>query len=160
WLVLDGNTLYVDRNGNGDLTEAKERVGSNGRKFEAGEITERAGEAKYANLQLQQFERADNGQGNICIVSIEVKDKYRQYGSVQFADCPQDAPLLHFDGPLTMGFSDPDKQALARGDAGSQINAWIGTPSPGKRNGAAVVLDHSKGVPTDIHPVVSIEFPS
>ena len=26
WLVLDGDTLYVDRNGNGDLTEAGERV--------------------------------------------------------------------------------------------------------------------------------------
>src|SRR5215217_2823539 len=26
WLVLDGDTLYVDRNGNGDLTEEGERV--------------------------------------------------------------------------------------------------------------------------------------
>ena len=26
WLVVDGNTLYVDRNGNGDLTEAGEKV--------------------------------------------------------------------------------------------------------------------------------------
>ena len=26
WLVLDGEVLYVDRNGNGDLTEANERV--------------------------------------------------------------------------------------------------------------------------------------
>jgi hypothetical protein len=26
WLVLDGGTLYVDRNGNGDLTEAGEKV--------------------------------------------------------------------------------------------------------------------------------------
>jgi hypothetical protein len=160
WLVLDGNTLYVDRNGNGDLTEEKGRVGRNGSKFEAGEITARAGKAKYANLQLQQLKRADNEQGSICIVSIEVKDKYRQYGSVRFADRPQDAPLLHFDGPLTMGFTDPDKQVLARGDQRSQINAWIGTPSPGKRQGATVVLDHSKGVPFDIHPVVSIGFPN
>jgi hypothetical protein len=28
WLVLDGDTLYVDRNGNGDLTEDGERIGS------------------------------------------------------------------------------------------------------------------------------------
>ena len=25
WLVLDGNTLHVDRNGNGDLTEPGEK---------------------------------------------------------------------------------------------------------------------------------------
>ena len=49
WLVLDGNTLYVDRNGNGDLTEAgekilpeKSRAGSDpeqdGVSFEVGEL--------------------------------------------------------------------------------------------------------------------------
>src|SRR5262249_45136652 len=38
WLVLDGDTLYVDRNANGDLTEANERVKRDGREFEAGEI--------------------------------------------------------------------------------------------------------------------------
>src|SRR5712692_3344625 len=27
WIVLDGDTLYVDRNGNGDLTEEGEKVG-------------------------------------------------------------------------------------------------------------------------------------
>src|SRR6266852_116985 len=26
WLVLDGDTLYVDRNGNGDLTEPRDKV--------------------------------------------------------------------------------------------------------------------------------------
>jgi len=29
WVVLDGDTLYVDRNGNGDLTEADEKVTAN-----------------------------------------------------------------------------------------------------------------------------------
>src|SRR5262249_46848666 len=140
--------------------EENERVRSNGRKFEAGEIIELAGKARYANLRLQQFDQVGNQQGSNCIVSIEVKDRYRQYGSVQFADRPQDAPLLHFDGPLTMGLADPDKQTLARGDKSSKINAWIGTPSPGMGKRAAVVLDHSKGVPSDVHPVASIEFPN
>jgi hypothetical protein len=50
WLVQDGDTLYVDRNGNGDLTEAGERVSAKANKrrvpeegvydFEAGEIAE------------------------------------------------------------------------------------------------------------------------
>jgi hypothetical protein len=44
WLVLDGDTLYVDRNGNGDLTEPGERVarkddGTDGfLSFEAGDL--------------------------------------------------------------------------------------------------------------------------
>ena len=31
WLVHDGNSLYIDRNANGDLTEAGEKVVSIGR---------------------------------------------------------------------------------------------------------------------------------
>jgi hypothetical protein len=160
WLVLDGDTLYVDRNANGDLTEENEQIKRNGREFEAGEIAEPGGKAKYAHVRLRQLDRPEKELAGLCIVSVEVTDRYLQYGSVRFADRPQDAPRLHFDGPLTMGLRDPDKQTLARGDAGSQINAWIGTPDPGKGKGPAVMLDHSKGVPSDIHPVVSIEFPN
>jgi hypothetical protein len=49
WLVLDGDTLYVDRNGNGDLTEPGERVAAEkrpggdpaeeGYTFQAGDLT-------------------------------------------------------------------------------------------------------------------------
>ena len=49
WLVLDGDTLYVDRNGNGDLTEPGEKVAAekrrggdaddSGRSVQAGDVT-------------------------------------------------------------------------------------------------------------------------
>jgi hypothetical protein len=49
WLVLDGDTLYVDRNGNGDLTEAGKKVAAekpdrqtpreNDHSFDVGELT-------------------------------------------------------------------------------------------------------------------------
>jgi hypothetical protein len=49
WLVLDGNTLYVDRNGNGDLTEPSKKVVAENRpghdaeedgySFDVGELT-------------------------------------------------------------------------------------------------------------------------
>jgi len=50
WLVLDGDTLYVDRNGNGDLTEAGEKVTANKREgtdddtytFQAGDVRDGA----------------------------------------------------------------------------------------------------------------------
>jgi hypothetical protein len=51
WLVQDGDALYVDRNGNGDLTEDGERVakkeGEPGqRRFEVGDLTD--GEMKHS----------------------------------------------------------------------------------------------------------------
>src|SRR5262245_64188109 len=55
WLVIDGDTLYVDRNGNGDLTEDGKKVkferqeGRNGGgQVDAGEITAKAGVPKNA----------------------------------------------------------------------------------------------------------------
>jgi len=156
WLVLDGDTLYVDRNANGDLTEADERVTRDGREFEAGEITDLAGKSKYTHLRLKQLDLPEKE--HVWMISLEVRDKLRQYGIVQFADRPEVAPRLHFDGRLTMGY--PDSQVLGRGDTGSQINAWIATPSPATQRDATVYLDHSQGVPSDLHPIATIEFPS
>ena len=34
WMVLDGDTLYVDRNGNGDLTDPDEKIAANSRKVD------------------------------------------------------------------------------------------------------------------------------
>jgi hypothetical protein len=58
WLVQDGDTLYVDRNGNGDLTEPGERVAADKHKdrdgddhsytFDAGELRE--GGRRHLNL--------------------------------------------------------------------------------------------------------------
>jgi len=58
WLVLDGDALYVDRNGNGDLTEGGERISAKRSDdanaeggnllFEAGDVS--AGELTHKNL--------------------------------------------------------------------------------------------------------------
>jgi hypothetical protein len=58
WLVLDGDTLYADRNGNGDLTEAGEKVAANKKDgnadgeyiFEAGDIPD--GNRLHKSLRL------------------------------------------------------------------------------------------------------------
>jgi hypothetical protein len=60
WLVVDGDTLYVDRNGNGDLTEPGEKVPSRKDKnsdpdgerytFDAGDL--RTGERLHKNLTV------------------------------------------------------------------------------------------------------------
>jgi hypothetical protein len=63
WLVLDGDTLYVDRNGNGDLTEPDEKVSANKqdnteeelgrRRFEVGDL--RVGGWTHKGLQLTRL---------------------------------------------------------------------------------------------------------
>ena len=47
WLVQDGDTLYVDRNGNGDLTEPGEKVAAEKRDgAEEGEYTFKVGDIR------------------------------------------------------------------------------------------------------------------
>src|SRR5262245_48209470 len=56
WLVLDGDTLYADRNGNGDLTEEGERLaaaqktwaaGVKGRVWTVGDVAAAGGKVIY-----------------------------------------------------------------------------------------------------------------
>jgi hypothetical protein len=61
WLVLDGDTLHVDRNGNGDLTEPGEKVAADktrdpdeyGYSFEVGDLS--AGGKIHKGLSIQFF---------------------------------------------------------------------------------------------------------
>src|SRR5262250_2615532 len=83
WLVLDGDVLYVDCNGNGDLTERDERVvperpdnGSPGVT-----LTEPDGTRHY---HLTVAPQKDGG-----VVSVMSEKKYLQRsGSVKFAERP------------------------------------------------------------------------
>src|SRR5213082_1262207 len=44
WLVLDGDTLYVDRNGDGDLTEKGESIQAQEKSWSIGEVVEADGQ--------------------------------------------------------------------------------------------------------------------
>jgi hypothetical protein len=97
WLVLDGEVLYVDRNGNGNLTEK----GKQARLMELdGQVTERARGIKHTALRV--IPQKDGG----MVVSLMAEGKYRQRStSVTFARRPQEAPVLHFNGPVSVRFS-------------------------------------------------------
>lgn len=138
WLVQDGGALYVDRNGNGDLTEPDEKVMAEKRKdrdaddrnytFAAGELRE--GGKRHLNLSalVSDLNRVTPGAEAVLErdpkardyrIGLEVEKPGRQglgeggrlvqgagsdtNGLLQFADRPQDAPILHFGGPWTMG---------------------------------------------------------
>src|SRR6516225_1415032 len=67
WLVLDGDTLYVDRNGNSDLTEEGERfvlaLDEYDRKrglriWKVGDIATSDGKVRYTDLQVSEISEA------------------------------------------------------------------------------------------------------
>ena len=180
WLVRDGDVLYVDRNGNGDLTEEGEdvkaveqrsnltsategeRVESRFWKFDIGAVRE--GKLKHDTLvvEMGHVEHIPKeGKPRVAdhtFVTLKLEGKRQQtaYGSFSFARRPQDAPVIHFNGPLTI-VPRHENQVLARGGNGHKFRAAIGTPGLGKGTFAFLTTD---AVPAGIHPVAEVEFPA
>jgi hypothetical protein len=157
WLVLDGDVLYVDRNGNGDLTEKGERIVGEDGLFVTEDITEPGGKTRHTQLRLRRFKTG-------VILSLLIEGKRLYFGgsreasdSLTFADQPRHAPILHVNGPLSLKLGKPRK--LLRGNKDNRITVTLGTPGLGQ----GTLIHASAGnfnFPKDVHPVAQIEFPS
>jgi len=171
WLVLDGRVLYVDRNGNGDLTDKGERFEAHwaggdasfgGREFEIPELTEADGKTRHTNLHVSAWYYKNSPA--LCRVSIKLAGKRTQStgiigmgpGPFELAERPKDAPIVHFNGPLTMAFRE-GQDLSGPSDTPAQLYAAIGTAGLGKGVFAVIGFE---GVPEGIHPVGRVEFPS
>jgi hypothetical protein len=116
WLVLDGDTLFVDRNCNGDLTDPGERLTPTDfkkvvisvpqdpppmeRDFEIGDIVEEGTKARHTSLKVNHRRWRDQ---NDYGASVLVNGKHAQVVGIPFSERPSNAPIAYFNGPLTMG---------------------------------------------------------
>jgi hypothetical protein len=161
WLVVDGDTLYVDRNGNGDLTNPGERVGGSRIYGEPVVVFTDEGLVRWSGragtLSLMRSLKPDDTYDQVTL-SIDGKTyqsaAYHEDGALQFAAQPQEAPVIHFDGPLAVTLLMPEWQ---RDDPTLDVRCWIGTWGVGR--GAFAALEHER-VPANVHPVAEIEYPN
>jgi hypothetical protein len=136
WVVDDGNAIYFDRNGNGDLTELGERVAaasSTGRVFKPGNLDVFSGLPLYSNWW---FYRAEDGAFEIVtIVGKHPRAGRRLFagfdppGQLKFAERAADAPIVHFDGPLELRLMDPP--AALTPSQETRLQVVLGTPGLG-----------------------------
>jgi hypothetical protein len=138
WLVRDGDVLYVDRNGNGDLTEAGEQVKRHAHPtifFRAGDITQADEKLTHRDLSVM-FEET---WGAVKVTPAGLREQQTpRFASgywdtddpLRFADKPHRAPIIHFAGPLTMRLE--NLSVLERGNKPSELRVRIGTPGLGK----------------------------
>jgi hypothetical protein len=151
WMVLDGKTLYVDRKGNGDLTEPGKRLEPNNPKdgsnrfsgsgshthFDIFEFTVDAGIGGSSTFRLDHWIRAE---GFIPKTEFDKKwdakwrelhwenaTLWRKEGRGQgqtpvlFMPKPADAQVCALDGPLTFVQKLPEYQILQRGEGGCDL---------------------------------------
>jgi len=186
---VDGDVLYVDRNGNGDLTEPDERVELDRKATE--KIKVAPGEYKGMNvfdlgevagtrLELQFWvrdegftpkgdedevltkyrkERRENGWENASLYRL-TKDGRAQI-PVMLCQRPKDAQVSHLSGPLTFAVKWGDRQMLKRG-AENIFDVHIGTPGLVTRNSRYPVFAPltTGEVPAGVHAVARFEFPN
>jgi hypothetical protein len=190
WLALDGDVLYVDRNGNGDLTGDANKVhrlkaqGQAPGNFACGELVGADGKTLCKGLWVSgSLEEGD------MWIDIHLDGEHRQSagvdanGFLQFADSPRRAPIVHFNGPLTMTLAPVteitrtatlvkkgDKAEVVtetkarailptfvRGAKHAELRVAVGTVGQGKGTFARV---HHKGLADAIQPVAELEFPN
>jgi len=180
WVFLDGDVLYLDRNGNGDLTDPGERITAQEvrrnqdpdeevrRHFErncwkAGEepVLTCGPEVQWFYI-LQIVPRADWHDQNWVKFwqekpfdfAVTTKTGHAQRARLRFATSPQEAPILHFDGPRSFVLS--DKAGQPRFRPGESCGLFVELHAQGLN---AKVRTESYGAPENVHPVAEIEFP-
>lgn len=163
WVVLDGDSLYVDRNCNGDLTEEGERLvikrnwelnldkKKPGKWIQGDDVPVGITEPDGTKHQVK-FRRTSTG------VGLAAKSHGGQYvgatyrDDLVFAARPQDAPIVHLNGPLTLQLVDPPRK-WAPGESVDLV-VLFGTPGLGK--GTFAYMIHS----FKPRPTADIEFPA
>ncbi len=189
WLVLDGTTLYVDRNGNGDLTQPGERLeprrddtvqveGSGSHThLNVFEFTVQAGITGTSKFKVQHWIRDPKfvpktdfdkrEQAEWSKLRYENSTLWRLEGQGQgqtplvFMPKPEDAQVCALDGPLTFVVKIPQYQVLQRGPGGSDLAFHIAVPGRPHR-GAEQAFSNplaTSEVPERAHLQVEIEFP-
>jgi len=174
WLVLDGDTLYVDRNGNGDLTEPGESTTPEGDNTDPMSFTpitilrpDGKTEEKLSFALYGWFDYKAGRQSAEVSPSVHVWWHGRWYGSWgdETGPCvwggkPKDAPVLHVGGPLQMGIEVRAHQAFERkGDGQYELSVGVGTYGMGK--GSFVHLCYANGaIPEGVYPTADLEFPN
>jgi hypothetical protein len=153
WLVRDGNTLHVLDSPDGKAPKRWRQVHSPHGSFALGDVWAEGGLVRYKNLRyVRSYPDAR--------LAVEVGGK-RQFagwdrsGSLAFAASPEQAPVVHFDGPLTLDLY-AEQEPLRTGQW-TELTAVVGTPGVGPGTFAHFLCD---AYPKGAWPTAVVEFPA
>lgn len=172
WLVLDGETLYVDRNGNGDLTEEGERFAPQKTDwqnpgqprifkyfFEVGDIAAADQKTKFGPLWILFQGTAKAVHENEGTIGVGG----HRANKVPFS-ARTDAPIIHFAGPLTCCTFEPEQLVLGQEprhfdhkDSVNWLRVRVGTPCLGL--GPKFLSFHNNDPSRDLEAQADIDFP-
>src|SRR5262249_51630932 len=141
WVVLDGNTLYVDRNGNGDLTEDGERLdpieaNAPSPAFLVGGLT--VGGAKHTDFFFGTV-RMNTG-SVFARFGLRLDGKTLQIAGPtdsRMAESPKESRVVHFGSPVVTAQPSFTMQSTADANVPFDYRVQVGTPGIGSGSFAA-----------------------
>ena len=164
WLVEDGETIYVDLNANGDLTEKNEAIHPKqksdlGRyrdaKYEVGDIVPSDGSAKHTDFELVQYQTKGNPVH--YVVKVRVNGKLQQLAGWRpiFSESRQKANVIHFGGKFIPRPLRDKQLSLTKKD--QEVHLCLITPGQGEGTNAKLGYE---AIPSEILPIAEIEWPT
>ncbi len=171
WMIKDGERLYVDRNGNGDLTEPDESFAPTERrefntmqdgkpapyrqlKYDVGDLTPAHTARKHTRLEITQYQIGDAPPD--VVLSVFVDGSIKEYAgwSPLFHESRERAGIVHFGGPISV---QPIRyKSISRSAASPELHLRFGTPGLERTTFASLAYEV---VPESIHPSAEIEWP-
>jgi hypothetical protein len=167
WTVLDQGVLYVDRNGNGDLTEPDERFEPNtdvkdSRVFTVKQLRLLPDAKDECSLDLTVD--ANGSYSEVALRAPRWSTRHTQVtqGKIPPGRRPAEAPVIHFGGPLTMTLmeweGETGDRVLRRG--GYHLSILVGTPVQRNSVEAFAAIMPGFGESTSAVPIVEADLPS
>jgi hypothetical protein len=161
WLVQDGNVMHVHDSADGKSPKAWRQVNADNYQpkpvdpsFTIGDVWEADGKTRHTRLRYNQ--PFTDGEISVQIGNRDLQLAGRdRCGKLVFADRAKDAPIIHFNGPLTMDLYHIQKPLRSTGEW-VRLSAVVGTPGSGP--GTFAHLDCSAFY--DGMPTAEVEYPS
>lgn len=171
WLVLDGETLYVDCHGNGDLTAPECRIVAKQGEVKLGnpgfykdivsyqiDLTHLKGTAD-SQLRLDLLRRDAQfvpktpidqqnqkqwieNQWERGIMNRTSKHGKSAGTGLHFVTLPENTQVIQFDGPLSLAMKYGDKQIFERGSGGSDFPLHVGCIGRVCKNGTGLSMSN------------------
>jgi hypothetical protein len=169
WMIEDGNTLYVDKNANGDMTDdgppipqskVRDSVSAKGRVWDCQYVLDEilpADGSRHTKFRLSRWNYGEKEDSYGLSLTVNGRPMYAGWFGTFWSAVREDVPLLHLAGTLR-----PQMLLYKEFVVGQQPSDYrrlgVAFVNPGSRDGAVSRLSID-ALPAKTIPIVQIDWP-